>query len=117
MRSEKTKPVAVGGHANCWPFAQLDPLATQIMESVPKSRKHALAQRRYVERTTARLRELNDARARPVTVNGIEFPSVAAAANHFGVSRPTAQARVHRGWTYEDAVSTPTQKRKAPTIH
>lgn len=109
MRSQET----INAPINCWPFGQLDAKAKQVLESVPKSRAQALAMRR----ANARLKEPIDARARPVTVNGITFPSVVAAATHFGVPRPTAQARVHRGWSYEDAVSVPTQKRTKRTIH
>lgn len=39
--------------------------------------------------------------AKPVKVNGIRFPSITAACNHFGISRNTHQAYRRKGWSSE----------------
>lgn len=87
-----------------WPFPSDAALAAarahQPVKPLPKPKKKA---RVYDPDHT-------DARAKPVTVQGIYFPSLAAAAAHFDVPRATAQARIHRGWAPEAAVSEPIRK-------
>lgn len=86
-----------------WPFPSEAALAAARSYRPAKQLKPKKKTREYDPAHT-------DARAKPVTVQGIYFPSLAAAAAHFDVPRATAQARIHRGWAPEAAVSEPIRR-------
>lgn len=45
--------------------------------------------------------------AKPVTVCGVEYPSIKAAAKAHGIGVNTAKGRIKRGWDVDDAFTTP----------
>ena len=52
-----------------------------------------------------------------IRVQGQTFPSVQAAAAHFGVSGPTARYRIRNGWSLEKALTAPLSPNSSPGSH
>lgn len=61
---------------------------------------------------TARQQILNSSVSKPITIDGVTYPSMADAADAFGICRTTFRERVRKGWTGPAGPVRPKQKPK-----
>jgi len=52
-------------------------------------------------------RSVGKSKSKPQIIDGVEYPSLKEAAEHFGINRSAVHARLKTGWTVEKAFKTP----------